>query len=992
MPTLSKRRSVALREGLTLHNLAKKCIGDTSCFSGLDQAPILVFATFDESAMTGSIATHAALDFLRLTTRDRPLSLALAWPDGTRDDVLLPQRFVGKEAVCGGVEYRLLCVADNACLPLKDFIGVPAELRVVTDRGGLRRFSGIVTEAAAGQCDGSLATYHLVVRDALSVMEGRCNTRVFRHQSELDIIRALVAEWRQRNAVMAATFELQISAALEGKFPQREFIMQHDESDAAFIRRLLQRRGIAWFFRSGLSERGDSPGQHQNMIGHTLILFADTIDLARNTAGSVRFHRDAATEERDAVTGWSAVRTLQPGSQALHSWDYKNRSGSVFMGASAQSQVDQGKLGNQLAAMLDDYRVVAPHLADNLRDLTTLSDARMACYEYEAKNFQGEGGVRDLAVGEWFSLAGHPDIDTHPEHERAFVVTSQRIAAQNSLPVEVSARVERLFNRNGWSQGDYAVFANGDGEPIRYKARFTCVRRGIRIVPPPPTLPRPALQTAIVVGPANEQVWCDALGRVKVRFPATRPQHHAHTGGAGSADADVDSAWVRVASSWAGNGPGSGQQCGTRLLPAVGAEVLVDWAGGDPDKPVIIGQMYNGDGCPPAFGREDALPKTRFQSGIRSREIGGRRGNQLRLDDTTGQISAQLASDHASTELNLGYLTGLRRDGGAAPRGEGAELRSEEAIALHAAKGILLSTWKLLGGADTTNKQLARDDYLDLLRECGQLCETLGSYAAEHKAMPPDFKEQGELLTRFKHWEDGSNTAPDASAPGEPVIGITSPSGIGFASSGAIVSYSARNIDTAAQRHLQMTAGQQVGLNAGKGISLFARSGGLTGIAHFGKLLLQSQHDDTDINAAKNLTLSATEGTATLSAKVILLVAEDGSFLKLGDGPPVMGSKHALQFHGTDFKFDGPDSMATAFPKFADGGADQKLAVHYAPGTPLENGERPLGAVVKDAMLKVLLSDGSDLTAHSGQDGMSDLVERDAMHMADIDLMLGGDE
>lgn len=77
--------------------------------------------------------------------------------------------------------------------------------------------------------------------------------------------------------------------------------------------------------------------------------------------------------------------------------------------------------------------------------------------------------------------------------------------------------------------------------------------------------------------------------------------------------------------------------------------------------------------------------------------------------------------------------------------------------------------------------------------------------------MPIDIKEQDELLSRFKKWEDGSNTAPKAAAPGEPVIGVTSPAGIGFASSKAIVSYSARNIDTVAQQHLQMTAGRRNG-------------------------------------------------------------------------------------------------------------------------------------------------------------------------------------
>jgi type VI secretion system secreted protein VgrG len=61
------------------------------------------------------------------------------------------------------------------------------------------------------------------------------------------------------------------------------------------------------------------------------------------------------------------------------------------------------------------------------------------------------------------------------------------------------------------------------------------------------------------------------------------------------------------------------------------------------------------------------------------------------LVDTPGEISALLASDHATTELNLGYLTEPRHDGNAAPHGEGAELRTSEAIALHAMRSILLS-------------------------------------------------------------------------------------------------------------------------------------------------------------------------------------------------------------------------------------------------------------------------------------------------------------
>lgn len=319
-------------------------------------------------------------------------------------------------------------------------------------------------------------------------------------------------------------------------------------------------------------------------------------------------------------------------------------------------------------------------------------------------------------------------------------------------------------------------------------------------------------------------------------------------------------------------------------------------------------------------------------------------------------------------------------------------MRSEQAIALHAARGILLSTWQLLSGTNAKGKQLARDEYLNLLRECGELCAALGKHAAGHQGAAIDSSEQDELLTRFRQWEDRSNTAPNASEPGEPVIGVTSPAGIGFASAKAIVSYSARNIDNVAQQHLQMTAGQNFTANAGKGISLFAQNGGLTGIAHFGKLLLQSQHDDTEINSANNLTVTATEGKVTISGKVILLIAEDGSFLKLGDGPPVIGSKQALKFHASNYVFDGPEAMAAHLPTFGEGGADQKLAVHYARGTPLENGHRPLGGAVEAAKMAIGLSDGSDLEARTGADGKSDLIERAAMHMADIRLMRGGDK
>lgn len=943
-----------------------------------------------DSAASDIVNYMIALD--GLSVENRPLHLRLAGPDGISERTLLPQRLQGQESICGGFEHRVLCVTDNARLALKDFIGLPAAVQIVTDQGELRQLCGIVTEASAGESDGGLATYLLVLRDALAVMEKRQNTRIFRGKNELDIVTLLVSEWRERNDVLRACFDLVIDPALaERGLPKREFTMQHNESDAAFIRRLLRRCGIPWYFRSGMPDRGAPPElQGRNVPAHTLVLFDDPLRLPQNAAGKVRYHRDSATEERDAINGWCAIRTLQPGRASLHSWDYDYPSARSFMASSSTSAVNQGVRGNRLAAMLDDNAVAAPHVGESAVDLTRLGALHMERHDSAAKYFRGEGGVRALAVGEWIGIDGHPELDTHPASERQFIVTSQQVVTQNNLPVDFRSRVERLFSRSGWiSSSDRAQ----EKTASRYKTQFECVRRGIRILPeydPRRDLPDPRLQSAIVVGPPNEEVWCDEYGRVKIRLTGTRPADHEHAAGAGSSDTDADSAWVRVASSWAGNGPGSGHQFGTRFLPGVGTEVLIDFLGGDPDKPIIVGQLYNRAAPPPDFSREDGLPGNKYQSGIRSREIHGQRGNQLRLDDTPGQISAQLASDHGSSQLNLGYLTEPRHAGKGAPRGDGAELRTDDHLALRAAKGMLISAWRHLGSATRTGTQLAREDYLRLLRDCGELFKTLGEYAAGHQALPSSSQEQDALRTRFDGWEAGSNTDPTTQPPAEPVIAITAPAGMGFASSKAVVTYAGSNIDTVAQQHLQMTAGQRFTLNAGKGISLFSHHDGLSAIAHHGKLLLQSQHDDTIVNAACNLTLTSSEGKLRAMAKVIELVADDGSYIKIGAGGITFGSKSPLKFLAPDFIFDAPSTMAAELPAFDSAGADQQFLMHYEEGVPGD--EPPVRTPVPGANVKITVDDGSTLEGRSDADGKSELVARDSLQMTSIVVMSSSDK
>jgi type VI secretion system secreted protein VgrG len=171
--------------------------------------------------------------FAGLSEANRPIRLRLSQGKQVFDDVLLVKRVTGSETLCGGLEYRLLCISTCADLPLKEFIALPVELQFVTDRGDVRAVCGIVAQAAAGQGDGGLATYELLVRDALALMEHRTNTRVFRNRNEMDITQVILDEWRQNNPALAKAFDVDWSY-ITGTYPAREFTMQHNESDAGF--------------------------------------------------------------------------------------------------------------------------------------------------------------------------------------------------------------------------------------------------------------------------------------------------------------------------------------------------------------------------------------------------------------------------------------------------------------------------------------------------------------------------------------------------------------------------------------------------------------------------------------------------------------------------------------------------------------------------------------------------------------------------------------
>jgi type VI secretion system secreted protein VgrG len=928
----------------------------------------------EEPTETGGFKVNPT-DLLRaiasgaLDQNNRPVRLEWGSTQSTLQQVLLLQRLDITEGLMSGINGHLTCVSSRADLPEKSFLALPLSVQMVTDRGQLHAINGIITDVRAGQSDGSLTCYQLTIRDALSVMERRTNSRIFRTKALPDILGVVMQEWRQRSPAFARAFDFDLSGLDRDRYPVREVTRQVNEADAQFVRRLLRRDGVNVFVRAG----GGTDATSSNTPVHTLVFFDDPMKLPQAATGDLRFHRDAATEERDSITLWSTTRSLIPGSVKRATPDYKS---STVTQTQQPTVVDQGDAGNDLAQLLSDSVIDAPHAGDSWSDYDRLGKDRMLAHELKAESVDGASGVRDMAVGYWFSLTGHPEVDQRPANQRQFVTTFLHHRAENSLPKELNDRAQALFEASRWVfESPAASSGSTSNDETRYENTFSCIRRGVQLTPaydPGIDLPPVHPMTATVVGPDGEEVFCDEMGRIRVQIQGLDPDDHSHAQGAGASGTPADSAPVRVTCALAG--PSFGES----TLPRVGMEVLIDHIGGDPDRMVVIGALANGPNTPASFTHTGALPGNRYVSGVKTKEIKGARYNQLRLDDTPQQISAQLASEHAHSQLNLGYLTQPRDNGQGADRGEGVELRTDAAAALRAAQGMLLTTY---ARTQASGGQLDRDELVQLLGECTELFKSLGDYAGQHGGQPTDATGQQAVASAFKGWKPGDDPAKagtGVASASQALMAFGAQAGSVNLTPKTHVTYAGENIDQVAQQHVQLVSGQRLTASAGQGVNIFGRGEGVHAVAGDGPMVLQAQQDTLTVTAQKGINISSIGDAVIVSGKTIRLVAEDGSYVQIGGGIQV-GSNGAFTAHTGGHDFLDPATQHVAPPAFSTAGADQKFRLRY-PGTDGDNEAHP----APNRPYAITLSDGREIKGTSDSGGLTDLLSSDAMHIAHI--------
>ncbi|QHH96491.1 type VI secretion system Vgr family protein [Acinetobacter dispersus] len=819
-----------------------------------------------------------ALDSLGLTAQKRAIHIQFS-NQNLNSQVFL-QRIDGQHQLNDGFKAELICLSTNATIPLKQFIGSQAAIDSVTDQGQLTRVTGIITQALQGQSDGSLTLYKLTLEDPTALWKQRRNSRVFMNKSVRDVVEVVFKEWQSKSPLFASSLTLDLSG-LSQDYDVRPFIMQSNESDYDFLTRLMRSEGINWLIDE--AER-TVPLSSAAIQPQKLRLIDDNSQYQALERRQIRYHRSSATEQYDSMTSLVGQRSLQPSSVHVQRWqadalEQEDGAGSVQSTHKHSDQHDNASLGLEQAwhfspAWMQDLNGEDGVTQSGNAQIEKLNQNLGQYYDLQSKQFTANTTVRDTHVGYWFELAEHPEIDQHDGADKEFLITGKKFYNQNNLPKDLHQQINQLLAQSNWQIKE---------SDERQANQLTLQRRSIKTVPeynPLQHRPTASPQRAKVVGPSGEEIHVDEWGRIKVRFLFTRNEDHSHDGGAGANDNDTDSAWVDVLTPWAGEGYGA------RFLPRIDEIVVIDFFDGNIDRPFVVGRIHEAHRSPTKFDNAGKLPDTKKLAGIKSKEVQGEGFNQLRFDDTIGQISAQLQSSHAASQLNLGKLSHPKDKAESEDRGEGFELRTDQWGAVRAGEGLLLSTHK---------QDQAQGEHLDAQPAKQQLDGNQNNAKALSEVAKNQQTDEIESVEQLKTFAE--QIQEKIAQFKKSLLLLNSPAGIGLSTN--------EDIHLSADGQINQFAGESINLSTQKNlithaqnrISVFAAQNGIKQVAAKGKFEVQAQSDGMDLLAKQGIQIISTEDRIEISSPKEIVITAGSSQIKLnGSGIfPITGGKFEVK-------------------------------------------------------------------------------------------------
>lgn len=361
----------------------------------------------------------------------------------------------------------------------------------------------------------------------------------------------------------------------------------------------------------------------------------------------------------------------------------------------------------------------------------------------------------------------------------------------------------------------------------------------------PALLPRPkvsgTMMARVTSAKANDiYAWQDTSGLYRVKFDADQDDKAQ----------GQESMPLRLAK------PYGGDVYGIHFPLIQGTEVAIAFHDGDPDRPYIAHALHD------SRHTDHVTEKNNTRNVIRTPAF-----NKLRMEDKRGEEHIKLSTEYGGkTQLNLGHNVDAQRN----LRGEGAELRTDDWVAVRGGKGVFISADKQPSAG---GEMLEMSAALGQLQQAQSLAESLSSAAETAKAELADLQTQKALLSEALN--ELKKSVLLLSAP-EGIAQVT-PKTLQLSAGENITATSGGNTDFSIMKKLTVAAGERISLYAQKlGIKLFASKG---------KVEIQAQGDEMTLDALKDVRISSSEGKIVISAKQdILLVGSGGAYIRIGNG------------------------------------------------------------------------------------------------------------
>ncbi|WP_239175940.1 DUF2345 domain-containing protein, partial [Citrobacter youngae] len=375
--------------------------------------------------------------------------------------------------------------------------------------------------------------------------------------------------------------------------------------------------------------------------------------------------------------------------------------------------------------------------------------------------------------------------------------------------------------------------------------------------------------------------------------------------------------------------PYGGDTYGIHFPLIQGTEVAVAFHEGDPDRPYIAHALHDSR-------HPDHVTEANHTRNV----IRTPANNKLRMEDKRGEEHVKLSTEYGGkTQLNLGHNVDAQR----ALRGEGAELRTDDWVAVRGGKGVLITAEMQ---PEAVDRMLEMDGVIRQLEQALSLARSLQRSAETAKATAGDTASQQAL----------NDVLEELAQPG---LILHAPAGVGMMSAKAVrVSSGTDSVGIMSGHNTDISTGRSFTVAASDTVSLYTQGQGMQLYAAKGKVDIQAQDDEMGVTAKKDITVSSTEGKITVNASEELLLSCGGAYIRLKGGNIELGCPKNILLKSVNVQKLGAMSLNTPV---------EELPRGFCEGFTVKNKET--GKPVPFSQYRITTGEGDVYEGVSDQDG-----------------------